>query len=86
MIKFLPYIYLCNIFHHYIGTELGAKNAVLREYDETKTQLETDTDKEIEQLKEKYDKKLHTERDATLRLKGENGIMKKKFSALQKVR
>lgn len=60
------------------------KNGIIREFLETKTQLEEDTDKEIEQLKEKYDDKLHLERDATLRLKGENGIMKKKFSALQK--
>lgn len=58
--------------------------AVVREANETKDQLEEDIDKEVEQLKEKYDAKLATERDATLRLKGENGIMRKKFKALQK--
>jgi len=61
-----------------------AKNLIIREFHETKSQLEEDTDKEIEHLKDKYDTKLHHERDATLRLKGENGIMKKKFSALEK--
>lgn len=39
---------------------------------------------EIEELKEKYEAKLATEREAALRLKGENGIMRKKFTALQK--
>lgn len=61
-----------------------AKDLIIREFHETRSQLEEDTDKEIEHLKEKYDSKLHLERDATLRLKGENGIMKKKFSALEK--
>lgn len=60
------------------------KNIINRQFDETKRQLEEDTDKEIEELKNKYDTKLHAERDATLRLKGENGIMNKKFSALKK--
>ena len=46
--------------------------------------LEEDIDTEIEQLKSKYENKLNAEREATLRYKGENGIMKKKFSALQK--
>ena len=32
----------------------------------------------------KYEAKLHMEKDATLRLKGENGIMKKKFNSLKK--
>ena len=40
--------------------------------------------REIEELKEKYESKLSTERESSLRLKGENGIMRKKFNALQK--
>jgi hypothetical protein len=32
---------------------LGQKGGITREFDETKSQLEEDTDKEIEQLKEK---------------------------------
>ncbi|GFH28056.1 uncharacterized protein HaLaN_26474, partial [Haematococcus lacustris] len=35
-------------------------------------------------MKEKYESKLQGEREASLRLKGENGIMRKKFNALQK--
>lgn len=60
------------------------KASVTREFVETKDQLEVDIDKEVEQLKDKFDARLATERDATLRLKGENGIMRKKFKALQK--
>lgn len=55
-----------------------------REFDEIKKQLEEDADREIEELKEKYEQKLSAEREAGLRLKGENGIMRKKFTALQK--
>lgn len=61
-----------------------AKTVIENEFKVTKEQVEKDTDQEIEELKDKYDKKLHSERDHTLRLKGENGIMKKKFIALQK--
>ena len=55
-----------------------------KESDETKKQMEEDADLEIEDLKEKYETKLAAEREAALRLKGENGIMKKKFTLLQK--
>jgi WD40 repeat protein len=60
------------------------KAELVREFEETKYQLEQDIDQEIEDLKARYDNKLNAEREATLRYKGENGIMKKKFSALQK--
>lgn len=39
--------------------------------------------REIEELKDKYESKLTVERESSLRLKGENGIMRKKFNALQ---
>ncbi|KAG1658747.1 hypothetical protein FOA52_000860 [Chlamydomonas sp. UWO 241] len=55
-----------------------------REFEEIKRQLEEDADREIEELKERYESKLSVEKDASLRLKGENGIMRKKFNALQK--
>eukprot|EP00474_Spongospora_subterranea_P010666 CRZ11124.1 hypothetical protein [Spongospora subterranea] len=58
------------------------KEAITREFKETKRQLEQDTDVEILELKEKFDQSLATERETTLRLKGENGIMKKRFSSL----
>eukprot|EP00899_Mesostigma_viride_P000129 jgi/Mesvir1/10116/Mv16834-RA.2 len=60
------------------------KEECSREFEETKRQLEEDADREIEELKEKYEQKLAQEREQGLRLKGENGIMKKKFHALQK--
>jgi len=55
-----------------------------REHEEIRRQLEIDTDQEIEEIKEKYENKLQSEREAFLRLKGENGIMRKKFNTLQK--
>ena len=64
--------------------EKGEKEGLIQEFDETRRQLEEDVDREIEELKEKYEAKLTTEREAALRLKGDNGIMRKKFTALQK--
>jgi len=55
-----------------------------REHEEIRKQLEIDTDIEIEEIKEKYENRLQNERDSFLRLKGENGIMRKKFNTLQK--
>ena len=51
---------------------------------ERENQLEEDADLEIDELKEKYELKLKEQRDVSLRLKGENGIMKKKFTAMTK--
>merc|ERR1711933_170170 len=42
-----------------------------------------DFDMEIEEMNEKYLTILNEERESTLRLKGENGVMKKKFASLQ---
>merc|ERR1719494_349160 len=56
----------------------------LREYEETKRQIEEDADREILDVKNKYERKLCEEREANLRLKGETGIMKRKFTSLQK--
>eukprot|EP00940_MAST-03C_sp_MAST-3C-sp2_P003197 g3197.t1 len=52
--------------------------------EEEKSQLCEDIDTEIEDMKQRYDTMLDSERIATLRYKGENGIMRKKFSALGK--
>ena len=54
------------------------------ESDETKKQMEEDVDLEIEDLKEKYERSWRLSARIALRLKGENGIMRKKFTALQK--
>ena len=51
---------------------------------ERENQLEEDADLEIDELKEKYELRLKEQRDVSLRLKGENGIMKKKFTTMQK--
>ena len=59
--------------------DLGTK-----ESDEIVRQMEEDADLEIQELKERYELRLAEERDVGLRLKGENGIMKKKFNQLQK--
>ncbi|KAM6217017.1 cilia- and flagella-associated protein 57 [Rhynchocyon petersi] len=56
----------------------------LREFEETKKQIEEDEDQEIQDIKTKYEKKLRDEKESNLRLKGETGIMRKKFSSLQK--
>ncbi|DBA01209.1 TPA: hypothetical protein N0F65_002344 [Lagenidium giganteum] len=61
-----------------------AKDILIDTNETLKKQLEEDAEIEIEEMKMKYELKLQEEREATLRLKGENGIMKKKFSALQK--
>ena len=60
------------------------KSDLQKEFDEVKQQLEDDIDTEIQNLRTKYDQQLAAEREATLRFKGENGIMKKKFTVLQK--
>ncbi|ETO24746.1 WD repeat domain protein, partial [Reticulomyxa filosa] len=53
------------------------------ECEEYYRQMQADFDEEIEELKAKYEALLVEEREATLRLKGENGVMKKKFGHLQ---
>ncbi|XP_064626846.1 cilia- and flagella-associated protein 57-like [Lineus longissimus] len=55
-----------------------------REYEETKRQIEEDADREILDIKNKYERRLRDEKEANMRLKGETGIMKKKFTSLQK--
>ena len=59
------------------------KNELIREFSETKRQVEEDADMEIEELKTQYEMKLAQERQDALRLKGENGILKKKFTTLK---
>lgn len=61
-----------------------SKNAQINTNETLKKQLEEDAELEIEEMKTRYELKLQEEREATLRLKGENGIMKKKYSALHK--
>ena len=55
-----------------------------RELEETHRQLEDDVDSEIDSMRRQYDDRLTSFKDATLKYKGENGIMRKKFIVLQK--
>uniref|UniRef100_UPI00398EDE99 cilia- and flagella-associated protein 57 n=1 Tax=Pristiophorus japonicus TaxID=55135 RepID=UPI00398EDE99 len=56
----------------------------IKESDETKKQIEEDADREIQDIKIKYERNLRDEKEENLRLKGETGIMRKKFTTLQK--
>ena len=49
-----------------------------REHEETRRQIEEDADREILDLKNKYERKLRDEINTNMRLKGESGIMRKK--------
>jgi hypothetical protein len=61
--------------------KLEADRDVLnREYKEVQQQLEDDVDQEIEQLRRNYEDKLAAAREATLKYKAGNGIIRKKFS------
>ena len=51
-----------------------------REYEETKKQIEEDADREILDIKNKYERKLRDEKEANQKLRGETGIMRKKFT------
>lgn len=55
---------------------------VTREYDETTKQVETDAEREILAIKNKYERLLKDERDTNLRLKGDNGILRNKLKGL----
>jgi WD40 repeat protein len=55
----------------------------IQEYEETTRETELDADAEMSELRHRYEKKLKEEREIVLRLKGENGIMRKKFNTLQ---
>ena len=49
-----------------------------REYEETKKQIEEDGDREILDIKNKYEKRLRDEQEKNLKLKNDSGIMRKK--------
>ncbi|KAL7062260.1 hypothetical protein AAHC03_0644 [Spirometra sp. Aus1] len=54
------------------------------EHEVTKRLIEEDADREILDMKITYERRLREEREANARLRGESGIMKKKFASLQK--
>ncbi|KAH9271594.1 hypothetical protein BASA83_006204 [Batrachochytrium salamandrivorans] len=55
-----------------------------REFNEITTQNEQDIDMEVMSVTSRYEKRLRAEREEGARLKGENGIMRKKFNTLNK--
>merc|ERR1711937_1043998 len=55
-----------------------------REHAEEIRQVEEDVDREVLGIKDKYERKLKAEFETNLRLKGEAGILRKKFSNLQR--
>ena len=54
------------------------------DYQEMTRQNQEDIDSEIDMISTRSEKKLKEERDEAARLKGENGIMRKKFNTLNK--
>ncbi|KAJ8367313.1 hypothetical protein AAFF_G00320970 [Aldrovandia affinis] len=54
------------------------------EYEEMIRQMEKDADREILEIRFKYERLLKEKTDANLQLKDETGIMRKKFSSLQR--
>ena len=57
---------------------------VVKEMTEVQVQLEDDLDTEIDNLRKGFEERLSTSRELTLKLKGENGIMRKKFTVVQR--
>ena len=66
------YLWWYNLQAHHEATQQQ------REYDETKRQIEEDADREILDIKNKYERRLRDEIETNMRLKGESGIMRKK--------
>ena len=50
-----------------------------QEHELIKQQIEDDADREIVELKTNYEKLLHEEQEINLKLRGETGVMKKKY-------
>ena len=55
----------------------------LREYEETKKQMEEDADREILDIKNKYERKLNEQKEANLKLKSETSVMKRKVRIVE---
>ena len=56
----------------------------LEEFEEIAKQNDDDVDIEIAAMQSRYEKKVRSEREEGARLKGENGIMRKKFNTFNK--
>mmetsp|Transcript_18565 Transcript_18565/g.44621 ORF Transcript_18565/g.44621 Transcript_18565/m.44621 type:complete len:259 (+) Transcript_18565:201-977(+) len=60
------------------------KDMLITEHHEWIAQAEEDFDRELDGLREQYESKLSQERRMTIQLKGENGLMRKRFTAMQR--
>eukprot|EP00884_Botryococcus_braunii_P010879 jgi/Botrbrau1/19793/Bobra.0124s0041.1 len=67
-----------------LESALGERESTEREAEDIRCQMEEDNDRQLQELLDKYEGLLSSEQEVGLRLKGENGIMRKKFDALQK--
>merc|ERR1711991_3048 len=56
---------------------------LLKQLEEANRQLEDDIDTEIEETRKGYDQKLTVAKESTLKYKGENGMLKKKYTVIQ---
>jgi DNA repair exonuclease SbcCD ATPase subunit len=70
------------VIYNLIQLQDEIKQHVL-EFEETAKDTERDADAEVMELRHRYEKKLKDEKEIVLKLKGENGIMRKKFNSLQ---
>jgi hypothetical protein len=58
------------------------KREAEREHNEVRRQIELDADREILSIKNQYERTLKDERETSLHLKGDNGILQKKFKSM----
>ncbi|PNF35437.1 Cilia- and flagella-associated protein 57 [Cryptotermes secundus] len=71
----------CNLLIAELHNEVDRR---IRENEATTQHIEDDADHEIVELKTGYEKLLHEERETNLRLRGETGVMRKKFVSAQR--
>ncbi|XP_032302082.1 cilia- and flagella-associated protein 57 isoform X2 [Coturnix japonica] len=69
----------------YYEEKLNEKTLLLEEAEEDmRKQIEEDEDREIQDIKIKYERQLVEERESNMHLRGEVGVMNKRLSSLQK--
>lgn len=56
----------------------------VRVHEQVKAQIEDDADREIVEIRSNYESQLYEERQTTLKLKGEAGVLRNRYSACQK--
>ena len=64
--------------HQQLDQAMDESRQNQKEYEETRRQIEEDADREILDIKNKYERRLRDEKESNNRLKSETGILKKK--------